>query len=83
MSQKLKTTPKPSPKNTLFNYFSKNASKTPKTDEKQGESEKEENAKVLSGKQLDFGKLFSIQAVSMTDKIIACRKTLTGSRFKR
>lgn len=53
MSQKLKTTPKPSPKNTLFNYFAKN---TPKTDEKAGEKVDEEPVKKLTGKQLDFGK---------------------------
>lgn len=58
MSQKLKTTPKPSPKNTLFNYFSKNTPKTPLEVEKQSETkkpEKEEKSKSLTGKQLDFG----------------------------
>lgn len=59
MSQKLKTTPKPSPKNTLFKYFAKNTPKTPQTDEKTNETskvEEEEKPKTLSGKQLDFGK---------------------------
>jgi hypothetical protein len=60
MSQKAKTTPKPSPKNTLFSYFQK---KTPATDEKTPKinetSELKEEAsakKTLTGKQLDFGK---------------------------
>jgi hypothetical protein len=60
MSQKLKTTPKASPKNTLFNYFAKN---TPKTEEKDGKTgntevkeEKPKELKELKGKQLDFGK---------------------------
>lgn len=53
MSQKNKTTPKPSPKNTLFNYFAKN-NKTPQTEEAQSEK-KEEEKKTLTGKFLDFG----------------------------
>jgi hypothetical protein len=55
MSQKLKTTPKPSPKNTLFNYFAKNTPKTEEKDAKTVETEKEERPKELKGKQLDFG----------------------------
>jgi hypothetical protein len=62
MSQKAKTTPKQSPKNTLFNYFMKNTPKTPQNEETGGNSSKkkeEENgsAKVLNKKQLDFGEL--------------------------
>lgn len=60
MSQKNKTTPKPSPKNTLFNYFGKNTPKTPQNDEGQQKTEsakKEEKPKSLMGKQLDFGEL--------------------------
>lgn len=60
MSQKFKTTPKPSPKpspkNTLFNYFKSN---TPKTDEKNEESETKIE-KQLTGKQLDFGEYFNL-----------------------
>lgn len=56
MSQKFKTTPKPSPKNTLFNYFKSN---TPKTEEKKEESEAK-NEKQLTSKKLDYGtKYFS------------------------
>lgn len=61
MSNKKNTTPKPSPKNTLFNYFAKNAQKTPQTDEQPSMEAKEEK-KTLTGKQLDFGKLFSLVA---------------------
>lgn len=61
MSQKNKTTPKPSPRNTLLNYFSKSASKTPQNVEKSENSEIMEvdevnNSKILTGKKLDFGK---------------------------
>lgn len=61
-SQKVKTTPKPSPKNTLFNYFSKNTPKTPLTDEKLMDTTeiKKEEQKVLTGKQLDFGELIDL-----------------------
>jgi hypothetical protein len=62
MSQKnktTKTTPKPSPRNTLLNYFSKSASKTPQNAEKSEHIEKMEiddvKSKVLTGKKLDFG----------------------------
>lgn len=57
MSQKNKLTPKPSPKNTLFNYFAKNTPKTPQTEVKRDEENlqnKEEKLKSLTGKQLDF-----------------------------
>lgn len=71
MSQKLKTTPKPSPKNTLFNYFSKPSSgsgKTPQSVEKSenkktpmevvdDDQENQKNNKNLMGKKLDFGEL--------------------------
>lgn len=59
MSQKTKLTPKPSPKNTLFNYFKSNTPKTPKTEENASFVEPEikiEKQKTLTGKQLDFGK---------------------------
>lgn len=59
MSQKLKTTPKPSPKNTLFNYFAKNTPNTPKEDVEEKivpkEDVEEKPMKQLIGKQLDFG----------------------------
>lgn len=57
MSQKSKASPKPSPKNTLFNYFAKNQSKTPQNDQNSEVKVKsEEKPKPLTGKQLDFGK---------------------------
>lgn len=63
MSQKLKTTPKPSPKNTLFNYFAKNTPNTPKEDGEvktvPKEDVDEKPAKQIIGKQLDFGKITS------------------------
>ena len=58
MSQKGKNTPKPSPKNTLFNYFMKNTPNTPQEVEKSEKIEKEEEkSKTLTGKKLDFGEL--------------------------
>lgn len=55
MSQKHKSTPKPSPKNTLFNYFSKN-NQTQKSGEVNKVGVEKENRSSLTGKQLDFGK---------------------------
>lgn len=59
MSQKNKSSPKPSPKNTLFNYFNKN---TPTTQEKAGIVEKKETP-TLNKKKLEFGKIYSLIAV--------------------
>lgn len=57
MSQNRKTTPKPSPKNTLFNYFAKNTPKTPQNVEISGTEQKsvKKEEKSLTGKMLDFG----------------------------
>lgn len=67
MSQKTKTTPKPSPRNTLLNYFSKSASNTPQNVEKSEKSEKmevddanEKKNSSLMGKKLDFGNIIII-----------------------
>lgn len=56
MSQKNKSSPKPSPKNTLFNYFNKN---TPNTQEKAAKDEKKETP-VLNKKKLEFGKIYNL-----------------------
>lgn len=80
MSQKAKSSPKPSPKNTLFKYFSRNQANTPSTAEKQNEkkifpkdeSEKNENQQEkLSAKRLDFGKRTSVS--SDEDEIVQNR----------
>jgi hypothetical protein len=59
MSQKSKASPKPSPKNTLFNYFSKN--NTPTSVEKKVEIVNKVETKKLdekySSKKLDFGEM--------------------------
>jgi len=60
MSQKIKASPKPSPKNTLFNYFSRNSLNTSQNVEKSAEKElpavKKDVQEKLTGKKLDFGK---------------------------
>lgn len=60
MSQKIKASPKPSPKNTLFNYFSRNSLNTSQNVEKSAEKElpavKKDVPEKLTGKKLDFGK---------------------------
>lgn len=53
MSQRNKASPKPSPKNTLLNYFNKN---TPNTQQKADKVEKKETP-VLNKKKLEFGKI--------------------------
>lgn len=80
MSQKLKTTPKPSPKNTLFNYFAKSSSNTPKNDEKSADKkvtamdvdedqENQKNNKNLQGKKLDFGEFRSMMLKFSSNKL--------------
>lgn len=60
MSHKRKTTPKPSPKNTLFNYFNKNNEKTKENAKIQEETSiKKKGDSFITGKQLDFGELKS------------------------
>ncbi|KAL7024587.1 hypothetical protein ACKWTF_013114 [Chironomus riparius] len=60
MSHKAKASPKPSPKNTLFNYFARNSLNTSQNVEKTAEKEspvvKKEVQGNLTGKKLDFGK---------------------------
>lgn len=55
MSQRAKPSPKPSPSNTLFKYFSKTP-KTPQNDEEKPKVRKEEKI-TLSKKELDFGEI--------------------------
>lgn len=90
MSQKLKTTPKPSPKNTLFNYFSKSSGNTPQNVEKtetenstskmevDEDQENQKNNKNLMGKKLDFGerymKTFFLNNIILTQYLFACRR---------
>ncbi|CRK89947.1 CLUMA_CG003676, isoform A [Clunio marinus] len=74
MSNKKKTTPKPSPKNTLFSYFTKNPPKTPVNIESEELKEsslkvEEETPKVLKGKKLEFGKRSSLQDSSDEEEI--------------
>lgn len=65
MSQKKKLTPKASPRNTLFNYYSKSTPKTPQTGEIKRDEEnlekKEEKLKTLTGTKLDFGEKFKCE----------------------
>lgn len=60
MSQKVKASPKPSPKNTLFNYFARNSLNTSQNVEKSAGKElptvRKEIQEKLTGKKLDFGK---------------------------
>lgn len=57
MSQKVKASPKPSPKNTLFNYFARNSlNKSQNVVEKEKVAEKPE----ISAKKLDFSKYILI-----------------------
>lgn len=59
MSQKFKSSPKPSPKNTLFNYFTKNTGNTPQNSQDSAEkpkTPKNDNQQKLSAKKLEFGK---------------------------
>ncbi|KAG5670949.1 hypothetical protein PVAND_001178 [Polypedilum vanderplanki] len=81
MSQKFKASPKPSPKNTLFNYFSKNPGNTPQSQNSAEEINvsKKDNEQKLSAKKLEFGKRpTSIQDSSDEDEI-----KLTTSSKKR
>lgn len=68
MSQKVKASPKPSPKNTLFNYFARNSLNTSQNVEKSAEKElpavKKEVQEKLTGKKLDFGKFIAVVVVS-------------------
>ena len=67
MSQKIKASPKPSPKNTLFNYFARNSLNTSQNVDKSAEKEKpaikKEKEEKLTGKKLDFGMYTAISMV--------------------
>lgn len=83
MSHKGKTTPKPSPKNTLFNYFAKNTPKTPKPDEISENpklEKKDEKLKTLTGKQLDFGEFQQNLSDSCLFEFARCDPCLIGKR---
>lgn len=54
MSQKNKSSPKPSPKNTLLNYFNKSTPNTQEKGEKSDKIEKKETP-ALNKKKLEFG----------------------------